>query len=169
MCRNLLKIRRGRPCLHEVVFKHEAHSDLYLKNVGRFLQCNDELSIGGLGLQSTTSTVEQSHTLTPSLQSQPLIYIDQDRLGSGNFSIVRRVWNVSTGFSYASKDIFNMKESEWRREVEILRPGISALKFWTLFYSWEGFLAYFLLAAHCAFCRVTWNPINLTDYGISST
>lgn len=103
------------------VSKHEAHPDLYMKNVDRFLQCNDELRIGGLGVQSTTSTAEQSHALTPSLQPHPPIYIDQERLGSGNFSIVKRVWNVSTGFSYASKEIFNMKESEWRREVEILR------------------------------------------------
>ncbi|KAI4287428.1 MAG: hypothetical protein L6R35_003312 [Caloplaca aegaea] len=103
------------------ISKHETHPDQYIKNVDRFLQREDELPIGGLGLQSITSTAEQSEAFTPRLQLQVPIYIDQATLGTGYSSVVRRVWNVSTGFSYASKQIINMGESEWRREVEILR------------------------------------------------
>ncbi|KAL9013439.1 MAG: hypothetical protein Q9173_001866 [Seirophora scorigena] len=103
------------------ISKHETHPDQYMKNVDRFLQRKDELPIGALGLQSTTSTIEQSEAFTPRLQLQVPIYIDQETLGTGYSSVVKRVWNVSTGFWYASKQIINMRESEWRREVEILR------------------------------------------------
>ncbi len=103
------------------ISNHQAHPDLYMENVDRLRQREDELSIGGLGLQSTTSTAKQSEALTPPLQLQMPIYIDQETLGTGYSSVVRRVWNVSDGFSYASKQIINMRESKWRREVEILR------------------------------------------------
>lgn len=104
-----------------VVSKHQTHPDLYMENVDRFLQREDDLSIGGLGLQSTASTAEQSEVLTPRLQLHVPIYIDQETLGTGYSSVVRRVWDVSTGQSYASKEIVKMQESAWRREVEILR------------------------------------------------
>ncbi|KAL9019542.1 MAG: hypothetical protein Q9185_003162 [Variospora sp. 1 TL-2023] len=102
------------------IAKHETHPDQYIKNVDRFLQGEDELPIGGLGLQSITSTAEQSEAFTPRLQLQVPIYIDQETIGTGYFSVVRRVWNVSTGFSYASKQIINMGKSEWRREDHIV-------------------------------------------------
>ncbi|KAL8654598.1 MAG: hypothetical protein Q9210_001411 [Variospora velana] len=102
------------------ISKRETYPDQYIKNVDRFLQREDELPIGGLGLQSTTSTAEQSEAFTPCLQLQVPIYIDQEILGTGYSSVVRRVWNVSTGFSYASKQIINMRESEWRREDHIV-------------------------------------------------
>ncbi|KAL8913493.1 MAG: hypothetical protein Q9171_001681 [Xanthocarpia ochracea] len=102
------------------ISKHETHPDQYIKNVDRFLQREDELPIGGLGLQSTTSTAEQSEAFTPRSQLQMPIYIDQETLGTGYSSVVRRVWNVSDGFSYASKQIINMRESDWRREDHIV-------------------------------------------------
>ncbi|KAI4141346.1 MAG: hypothetical protein LQ341_003533 [Variospora aurantia] len=81
--------------------KHETHSNQYIKNVDHFLQLQreDELPMGGLGLQSTTSTADQSEAVTPRLQLQVPIYIDQETLGTGYSSVVRRVWNVSTGIS----------------------------------------------------------------------
>ena len=50
------------------ISKHETHPDQYMKNVDRFLQREDELPIGGLEVQSTTSTAEQSEAFTPRLQ-----------------------------------------------------------------------------------------------------
>lgn len=105
-----------------IVSRHETYPDLYNTNVDRFLQeanADDELPLGGLGIQSTSSTAQQSGAHTPTPQTP--IYINQWRLGSGNFSIVNRVWDVSTGSIYASKEFYNMKESDWRKEVSITR------------------------------------------------
>lgn len=107
-----------------VVSRHDAYQDLYNDNVDRFLlraNTNDELPFGALGIQSTSSTARQSGAQTPNLQSQPPIYISREKLGSGNFSIVNRVWDVSTGSVYACKEIFNMEESDWRKEASIMR------------------------------------------------
>ena len=103
-----------------IVAKHETHPHLYNEKVDRFLQANadDELPFGALGIQSTTSTAHQTGAHTPTPQTP--IYINQWRLGSGKFSIVNRVWDVSTGLLYASKEIFNMKESQWRREARVM-------------------------------------------------
>lgn len=104
-----------------IVSKHEAYPDLYNDNVNRFLceaNANDELRFGALGIQSTTSTAQQSGAHTP-IPQRP-IYINQWRLGSGHFSIVNRVWDVSTGFVYAAKEFSNMKESGWRKEASIM-------------------------------------------------
>ncbi|KAL8907053.1 MAG: hypothetical protein Q9207_001633 [Kuettlingeria erythrocarpa] len=103
------------------VSKHQTHRNLYMENVDRLCQRQGELPIGGLGLQSTTSTAEQSGAITPRVQRQVPIYIDQEILGTGKFSVVRRVWDVSTGHSYASKAIDTKQDSNWREEAEILR------------------------------------------------
>jgi hypothetical protein len=103
-----------------IVSKHETYPGLYIDNVDRFLlqaNADDELPFGALGIQSASSTAHQSGALTP----QTPIYIDQGRLGSGAYSIVNRVWNVSTGFLYARKEVFNMKESAWKKEASIMR------------------------------------------------
>lgn len=104
-----------------IVSNHETYPDLYNANVNRFLceiNANDELRFGALGIQSTTSTAQQSRAHTPTPQTP--IYINQLKLGSGHSSIVNRVWDVSTGFVYAAKEFFNMKESEWRKEATIM-------------------------------------------------
>ncbi|TVY64158.1 Maternal embryonic leucine zipper kinase [Lachnellula suecica] len=104
-----------------IVSEHETYPDLYNDNVDRFLHeatTNDELPFGALGIQSTTSTAQYSGAHTPTPQTP--IYINQWRLGSGQFSIVNRVWDVSTGFVYASKEFSNMKESQWRKEASIM-------------------------------------------------
>ncbi|EPE25349.1 Protein kinase-like (PK-like) [Glarea lozoyensis ATCC 20868] len=105
-----------------VVAKHDSHLDLYYSNVDRFLQeanANDGLHLGGLGIQSAASTALPSGTHTPTSQSP--IYIKQSRLGSGSFSVVSRVWDVSTGSVYASKKFVNMTQARWRREVDITK------------------------------------------------
>ena len=102
-----------------IVSRHETHPGLYSDNVDRFLlQANsdDELSFGALGIQSMTSTAHQSGAHTP----QTPIYIGQETLGRGAFSVVNRVWDVSTGLLYASKEFVNMKESQWRKEGSIM-------------------------------------------------
>ena len=81
--------------------KRQTHSVLYNNNVDRFLQeanADNKLPFGALGIQSTTSTVQHSGTHSPNPQKP--IYIRQGRLGSGHFSIVNRVWDVSTGLIY---------------------------------------------------------------------
>ena len=101
--------------------KRQTYPVLYNNNVDRFLQeasADNELPFGALGIQSTASTVQHSGTDTPNLQKP--IYIRQWRLGSGHYSIVNRVWDVSTGFMYASKEFFNMEESEWKNEASIM-------------------------------------------------
>ncbi|PQE09037.1 CAMK family kinase protein [Rutstroemia sp. NJR-2017a BBW] len=105
-----------------IVSKHETYLDLYNDHVDLFLReanADNELSLGALGIQSTTSTAQQSGAHTPT--SQTPIYIDQWNLGSGNFSIVNRVWDVSNRSVYTSKEfLHNMKEPEWRREASIM-------------------------------------------------
>ena len=103
-----------------IISKHETYPDLYNDNINRFLRevnANDELPLGALGIQSTTSTAQESGAHTP---THTPIYINEWKLGSGNFSIVNRVWDVSTGFEYAAKEFFNMEESEWRKEASIM-------------------------------------------------
>lgn len=104
-----------------IISKHDTYPGLYNDNINRFLReanANDELPLSALGIESTTSTAQQSGAHTPTPQTP--IYIKQWKLGSGHFSIVNRVWDVSTGFVYAAKEFFNMKESEWRKEASIM-------------------------------------------------
>ena len=122
---NQIIIKIGDIEFQIIISKHETYPDLYSDNVDRFLyeaKVGNELPFGALGFQSTTSTAQQSGAHTPTPHTP--IYINQWRLGKGHFSIVNRVWNVSTGFVYASKEFFNMKESEWRKEADIMSQAL---------------------------------------------
>lgn len=123
-----------------IVAKHEKYPDLYNDHVDRFLHeanADDELPFGALGIQSTTSTAQQSGAHTP---TQTPIYINQWKLGSGGFSIVNRVWDVSTGFVYASKEFFNMEESEWKREASVMNQLLRLSNVGSSPPSYKGFL-----------------------------
>lgn len=103
-----------------IVSRHETNLGLYNSKIDQFRQhetAGDDLLLGRLGIQSTASTIHQSGTHTPRIP----IFIHQGLLGTGGYSIVNRVWDVSTGSTYAIKEIFNMEESQWRREESILR------------------------------------------------
>lgn len=107
-----------------IVSKDEIHSPRYIEDVDRFILqavANEELPLGVLGIQSTSTTAAQSSAQTPDLQSHPPIYIKQKRIGKGKFSIVRHVWDVSTGFQYAAKYFINMTKFKWKREASIMR------------------------------------------------
>lgn len=89
-------------------------------NLDRFLlqaSADDELPLSGLGIQSAQSTEPHSGADTP----QTWILIDHGFLGSGSFSNVRSVWDVSTGQTYASKEIINRNNATWTKEISILR------------------------------------------------
>ncbi len=82
-----------------LISKRQTHSMLYNNHVDRFLQetnADNELSFDALNIQSTTSIVQHSETDTLNLQKS--IYIRQSMLDSDHFSIVNRVWDVSTEF-----------------------------------------------------------------------
>ena len=115
-------IKIGAIAFIVLIPKRQTPSALYNNNVDRFLQeanADNELPFGALGMQSTTSTVQHSRTKTPIRQIP--IYIRQARVGHGAFSIVHRVWDVSSGSVYASKEFLNMKETEWEKEASIMR------------------------------------------------
>ena len=108
-----------------IIPNRQTHSVLYNNNVDRFLQeanADNDLPFGTLGMQSTTSTVQYNRTDTLTIQEPILkpIYIRRAWLGSGKFSVVNRVWNVSSGSVYASKEFVNMKESAWKKEASIM-------------------------------------------------
>jgi hypothetical protein len=112
-----------------VVSKHETCLDLCARNVDRFLQevaANAELPIGRPGIYSAGSTVNQSMSSTANQSGehtarQDPIYIPQGILGKGAFSVVNRVWDVSTGELYASKKLGNINGTNWRTAVDIMR------------------------------------------------
>ncbi|EED22705.1 hypothetical protein TSTA_061930 [Talaromyces stipitatus ATCC 10500] len=103
-----------------VVPKHETCPDLYAGRVDRFLQevtANIDLPIDRLGIQSASTTANQSGELTP---GRDPIYIPQGTLGKGAFSVVSRVWDVSTGKLYALKKFRNIIGLDWRKEASIM-------------------------------------------------
>jgi hypothetical protein len=106
-----------------IVSTHDTHLDLYNANVDRFLQkasANDELPLGVLGIQSTSSTAAPSGAHTP---SQGPIRLRQEKLGKGAFAVVRRFWDVSTGFEYAYKeprDKSKFDRKAWEKEADIM-------------------------------------------------
>lgn len=104
-----------------VVSKHHLYPDLFFDNVDRFLRevgTNDELPFGSLGIESALSTAAPSGRDTP---NQERILLKQERLGKGAFSVVSRVWDVSTGLEYASKKILDPEVSDWKKEVTVMR------------------------------------------------
>ncbi len=78
-----------------------------------------------LGVQSQASTAAISQLQTP----RSRMYVTQNLLGSGGFAQVYKVFDTSTGKTYAMKEFFingNNKRQEWTRrliekEVTILR------------------------------------------------
>jgi serine/threonine-protein kinase Chk2 len=106
-----------------IVSTHDENPRLYNSNVDRFLQevkANEELSFGGLGIQSLNSTAPPSGTQTP---SQDPIRLKQETLGKGAFAVVRRFWDVSTGLDYAYKEPRDKKKFDWKmweKEADIM-------------------------------------------------
>ncbi|EFY84484.1 CAMK family protein kinase [Metarhizium acridum CQMa 102] len=112
-----------------VVARYDIHSPMYKENVARFLsgpaQSVDDLSLSQLGLWNMSSTAEQSGVQTPSEPLPPskdVILLEYGELGRGAFAVVIRVWNVSTGVEYASKE--PLKKGHW----EVLKGEINLLK-----------------------------------------
>ncbi|KAJ4286018.1 hypothetical protein N0V88_008133 [Collariella sp. IMI 366227] len=112
-----------------VVAPQDIHSSSYKENVARFLSgpsvCVDDLSLGQLGLWSMSSTAEQSGAQSPSEMQPPskdAILLDGGELGRGGFAVVIRVWNVSTGLEYASKEPLKKRHWEYlEREINVLK------------------------------------------------
>lgn len=110
-----------------VVKKRRGFPHIYIDNINQFPKAEeaaiDELPTGRLGrfgIQSERSTAVQSRAHSPG--SIP-IYIDIELLGEGSFAVVKRVWNVSTGFEYASKKSKRkrFKWELWNKEIKIMK------------------------------------------------
>jgi hypothetical protein len=104
-----------------VVSKHHQFPDLFFSNVDQFLEVvatNNELPFGALGMQSARSTAAPSRGDTP---NEEHILLKQGKLGEGSFSVVSRVWDVSTGLEYASKKILRPAVCDWENEVTVMR------------------------------------------------
>ena len=85
-------------------------SDLYVANV-------DQFCMGVLGIESPYLTKPPSETHSP----RTPILLEREMLGEGNFSVVTRVWDVSTGFEYASKKFRFLDDYDWKREASLLK------------------------------------------------
>ncbi|PQE10726.1 kinase-like domain protein [Rutstroemia sp. NJR-2017a WRK4] len=106
-----------------IVSKYNMQSDFYKEIVDQFLaraDANERLPFGALHIRSTNTTATQSGTQTPQVQLQTPVYLRLGVVGSGQFSTVYCVWNVSTGMKYAAKE-FRETEDIWRREVSIMK------------------------------------------------
>lgn len=93
-----------------IVSSYETNLSLYNDKIDQFRQhetAGDDLLLGRFGIKSTASTIQQSGTHTPRIP----IFIHQGLLGTGGYSIVKRVWDVSTGSTYAIKEIYNTEKS----------------------------------------------------------
>ncbi len=112
-----------------VVAPQDMASSSYKDKVTRFLAGpsfrTDDLSLGVLGLSSMGSTAQPSGVQTPAeiqLPAKDAILLDNGYLGSGAFAMVTRVWNVSTGLEYASKQPLQKKHWEYlKREINVLK------------------------------------------------
>ncbi len=106
-----------------VVEPHDFSSPQYQHNVSQFPACvrhdADALSIGGLSLGSTGSTVTPSGAQSPGADA---ILLNDRVLGRGGQAVVKHVWNVSTAEEYASKE---PAEERWKRR---LRAEVVLLK-----------------------------------------
>jgi hypothetical protein len=79
----------------------------------------------GLNIDShpTTAGQTESHTPNRHLKQRP-IWIDHEKIGSGEFGTVYRTVNVSTGMIYAAKKLLRNDRAHrerWDREVALLR------------------------------------------------
>ena len=108
---------------HINVFNHDGNLGQYNINVDGFLrqaQANDELPLGKFSIQSLPSTAAPSGAQTP---SHDPIRLKQETLGRGSFAVVRRYWDVSTGFEYAYKEPIDRKHVDkklWEKEDRIM-------------------------------------------------
>ncbi|KUI73411.1 hypothetical protein VM1G_08980 [Cytospora mali] len=106
-----------------VVAPHDIHSPLYKDNVTQFRRgpaANvDDLVFGGLGVQSMGSTAMQSGAQTPSTDA---ILLNDGELGRGAQAAVIRVWDVSTGNEFASKNpLSRWSQGRLKEEVDIMK------------------------------------------------
>ena len=106
-----------------VVSEQSIDSPRYIENVDRFLRQaheNEEFSFSSLSIQNTP---DPSRPQTPQPRKHNPIYIDEKLIiGSGSYSTVRRVWDVSTGIKYAAKHFKDtgMIVSNWKEEASNL-------------------------------------------------
>jgi hypothetical protein len=110
----------------------------FFKNVDHFLNqvaANGELPLGALGINSALTTAPMSGRDTPNLRNlagQDPIVLKQEKLGHGSFSVVSRVWDVSTGLEHACKKFRNLKASDWRQEAHVMRKISHVSVIWVL-------------------------------------
>ncbi|KAK4040500.1 kinase-like domain-containing protein [Parachaetomium inaequale] len=102
-----------------VVARHDIGSAEYQQNVAQFASrvsahVDDlRVSFGGLGLRSPDSTAGPS---------ADAVLLNNGELGRGGQAVVVRVWDVSTGLDYASKEPLTQKsQGRLKGEVELLR------------------------------------------------
>ncbi|KLJ13210.1 hypothetical protein EMPG_11864 [Blastomyces silverae] len=119
---------RLHPQLQFIIFVSKAwmghHPAQYISKVEQFrneLTASTEPSIGGLGLQSQTTTAPMSGAQTP---PQDPIFLKRELLGAGGCGSVTRYWDVSTGLEYAGKkphDTLDPRLQEyWEKEIKIM-------------------------------------------------
>lgn len=116
--------------LQIIVQKDRGLPPLYINNIDRFPKAKgaaiDELTtsiLGRIAIQSEQPTAVESRARTPG-PNQNSIYIDAgEPLGEGSYAFVKRVWNVSTGLVYVSKESkpLEFKQEEWGREIKLLK------------------------------------------------
>ncbi|KAL7919355.1 CAMK family protein kinase [Trichoderma austrokoningii] len=105
-----------------VVAPHDIHSAQHKENVARFLNAAtadvDDLTFNGMDLRSVESTAAPTGVQTPSREA---ILLDNGELGRGGQAVVKRIWNVSTGQEYASKEPLKREHWEWlKKEAQLL-------------------------------------------------
>lgn len=114
----------------QIVVSQPTVPELFFNKVDQFraeVAQNDELPFGALGLQSAISTATASGTQTPEQRggantpNENSILLRRMRLGKGAFSVVYHVWDVSTGFEYASKKFRKPENVDWRKEASLMK------------------------------------------------
>lgn len=105
-----------------VVAHHDMASASYQESVAqfpsRFTTNVEDLSFGRVGFQSGDSTAAPSGTQSPGTDA---ILLSNGELGRGAQAVVVRVWNVSTGLEYASKEpVSNRVWNRLKTEINLL-------------------------------------------------
>lgn len=93
---------------------------IYSDNVRIFranFPAETSLPLGVLDIQSNASTAAPSGTSSPI--GDP-VFIGEEKLGSGSFATVFRVWDVSTGAEFASKRFGDLQTSYWLKEKSVM-------------------------------------------------
>lgn len=118
---NKIVIELDKQLKFQIVVSKPSLPHLYLENVDNFRRetaASLALPMGALGMQSTASTVANSGTYTP---TQNPIFLKEDKLGSGGFATVTRVWDCRTSVRYACKTITDRQKSDWKKEATLMR------------------------------------------------